>query len=278
MKFYNKINNIINMGNIKTLFTLSFIFFVTLIHISAQDLSLYQKYQFVVGGDTLPYRILLPENFDPTLSYPLVLFLHGSGESGNDNEKQLKNGASLFLKDTNRKKYPAIVVFPQNPNHSYWSNVQMVVNEKQRENFYFQNGGEPSTSMKLLMALTNNLFEQYNIKKDQVYVMGLSMGGMGTFELVSRMPGTFAAAIPICGGANPLITENLKNTSWWVFHGAKDDIVPSHFSETMVFTMKQRRIDVNFTLYQDANHNSWDAAFKEPYLLSWLFSKTKKTK
>ncbi|MEI9806379.1 MAG: hypothetical protein WDO16_00110 [Bacteroidota bacterium] len=89
----------------------------------SQDLSLYEKHLYINGSDTLPYRILLPENYDATKKYPLVLFLHGSGERGNDNEAQLTHGAKLFLKPDIRKDFPAIVVFPQCPRSSFWSNV-----------------------------------------------------------------------------------------------------------------------------------------------------------
>ncbi len=238
-----------------------------------QDLSLFQKFWFIQSGDTLPYRLLLPENFDASKKYPLVLFLHGSGERGRDNEKQLTHGAKLFLQAANQKNFPAIVVFPQCSERSFWSNTQFLFNDKNERSLYFVNGGEPSTPMKMLISLVNNLFVQYKIKKDQVYAGGLSMGGMGTFELVNRMPHTFAAAIPICGGANPSIASNLKQTNWWVFHGAKDNVVPPAYSENMVKAMKKNAVPVKFTLYPDANHNSWDAAFSEPDLLRWLFSK-----
>src|SRR5688572_28905205 len=91
----------------------------------AQDKSLYQKHRYIASGDTLPYRLLLPVNYDPSKKYPLVLFLHGAGERGNDNEKQLIYGASLFLQDEVRAKYPAIIVFPQCPESSFWSNVDI---------------------------------------------------------------------------------------------------------------------------------------------------------
>ena len=105
--------------------------------------------------------------------------------------------------------------------------------------------------------------------------MGLSMGGMGTFELVRRKPGVFAAAIPICGGANPATAKQLRKTTWWVFHGAKDDVVLPGFSENMVAALKKAKANVQFTLYPNANHNSWDPAFAEPNLLRWLFAQKK---
>lgn len=240
--------------------------------VQAQDRSLFEKFRFIQNGDTLPYRILLPENYDTSKAYPLVLFLHGRGESGSDNEKQLNNGSSLFLRDSVRKKYPAIIVFPQCAANSYWSNVQTIADVKGRREFYFVPDGEASLSMKLLLSLTDNLLGRYKIKKDQVYVMGLSMGGMGTFEIVRRKPGFFAAAIPICGGANPATAMALKKTKWWIFHGAKDDIVRPEFSGKMQAALKKAGASVKYTVYPEANHNSWDPAFNEPDLLSWLFT------
>ncbi|WP_040679560.1 prolyl oligopeptidase family serine peptidase [Niabella aurantiaca] len=242
----------------------------------AQDHALFQKFRFIQNGDTLPYRLLLPEHYDPQKKYPLVLFLHGRGESGSDNEAQLLHGAAIFLKEENRKQFPAIVVFPQNAAKYYWSNVQTVADSSGKRSFYFIAGGEPSPSMQLVMALMRNLDRQYKIKKDQVYVMGLSMGGMGTFEIVNRMPHTFAAAIPICGGADPGIAGNLKNTAWWVFHGGKDEVVSPEYSRKMVRAMKANGVPVQFTVYPGAGHNSWDAAFAEPGLLGWLFAHKRK--
>ena len=129
--------------------------------------------------------------------------------------------------------------------------------------------------MELLSLLLRYVMETYPVKIDQVYVGGLSMGGMGTFELVRRNPKIFAAAFPICGGANPLIAKEIKATKWWVFHGAKDDIVPASFSQKMVMALQKQNASVKFNLYPEANHNSWDAAFAEPDLLPWLFAQHK---
>lgn len=244
----------------------------------AQDVSLYQKQWFIQNGDTMPYRILLPENFDSSKKYPLVLFLHGRGESGSDNEKQLVHGSKLFLRDSIRKNYPAIIVFPQCAANNYWSNVQAVAagSKDSERDFYFVAGGEPTDAMKLLISLTENIMLRYPVKKNQVYVSGLSMGGMGTFEIVRRMPGVFAAAMPICGGANPATAPQLSKTNWWVFHGGKDDVVLPEFSQQMVAALKKTKALVKFTFYPNANHNSWDAAFAEPDFLHWLFNQQRK--
>lgn len=241
----------------------------------AQNFSLYQRYRFIQNGDTLPYRLLLPENYDATKKYPLILFLHGRGESGNDNEKQLVHGAALFLKDSIRKKYPAIVVFPQCPADCYWSNVQTIADSTGKRSFYFVTGGEASLAMKLAMSLTDNIIERYPVNTKQVYVMGLSMGAMGTFEIVKREPDLFAAAVAICGGANPKTASIMKKVKWWIFHGLRDDIVNPEFSKQMATALKNAGADVKLTLYPNDNHNSWDDAFAEPGLLKWLFEQRK---
>jgi len=237
---------------------------------TAQDLSLFQRKQFIIGNDTLPYRLLLPENYNPSKKYPLVFFLHGAGERGNDNEKQLVHGAKLFLKEEVRTDYPAIIVFPQCPQNSFWSNVDFKM-ENGKRIFGFKAEGEPTLAMKMAQELLYFILQEYPVNNKRVYAGGLSMGGMGTFEIVRRNPKLFAAAFPICGGGEPSTASVMKKTKWWVFHGGKDDVVPPELSEKMVDALKAIKAAVKFTLYPDANHNSWDPAFAEPELLSWLF-------
>lgn len=241
----------------------------------SQDLSLYEKHWYMQAGDTLPYRILLPPGYDSSRAYPLVLFLHGRGESGTDNEKQLVHGARLFLRDSSRQRFPAIVVFPQCPVSDYWSNAEMVSEGRKsaERDFFFLYDVPPTRSLVLVMQLLKNLQRRYRINAREICVMGLSMGGMGAFEIVYRMPGYFAAAVPICGGADPRTARRMKKTRWWIFHGAKDDIVLPEFSQQMADALQKTGARVRFTLYPGANHNSWDPAFAEPDLLPWLFGR-----
>ncbi len=239
----------------------------------SQDTSLYEGHFFVQGKDTMPYRVLLPIGYNPHESYPLILFLHGAGERGNDNVKHLSHGAYLFLKDSIRKKYPAIIVFPQCAENSFWANINFDYDTlTKKRSIGFQADGEPSTSMKLLMSLFTELQKIYLFDKSRLYVGGLSMGGMGTFELTRRMPNTFAAAIAICGGADTTTAKTISNTAWWVFHGSKDDVVDPAFSKNIAAALKAAGADVRLTLYPEDGHDSWDDAFKEPELFTWLFS------
>lgn len=222
----------------------------------------------------LPYQILQPDNIDTFKKYPVVLFLHGAGERGDDNEKQLVHGSQLFLDSLS--KYPAIVLFPQCPINSYWSNVNIVKYDDGGREFQFKNDGKPTESLLTVMNLMDSIQNLEWVDRSKIYVAGLSMGGMGTLELIYRKPKMFAAAISICGGANPNTSNTFaREVALWVFHGAKDDVVDPKYSQILVEEIQKRGGDVRFSLYPEANHNSWDRAFAEPELLSWLFSNSK---
>ena len=242
----------------------------------AQDLSKYESSVYVSDTDTLPYRILFPEHFDPAKKYPLVFFLHGAGERGSNNSAQLTHGAKLFLDEEVRRRYPAIVVFPQCPSESYWANVQFKTDSLgRRSGFEFQKGGKPTVAMSALLGLTDRMLEKPFVDRDRVYLGGLSMGAMGTFELLRRKPKVFAAAFAICGGDNTKNVKKYKRVPLWVFHGDADPIVPVSLSENVVEALRDKKADVKFTVYPGVGHNSWDNAFAEKQLLPWLFRNSK---
>lgn len=241
--------------------------------LQAQDYSRYERTSFTTKGDTLPYRILFPENFDSAKKYPVLFFLHGRGESGSNNEDQLKNGGSLFLKPELRGQFPCIIIAPQCPSDSYWSNVKIRTDTLGRRSFSFRKKGKPTKAMRMLLGLVDRILEKPFIDSTQIYAGGLSMGGMGTFELLRRREGVIAAAFAICGGDHVANVGKYQDVSLWIFHGGKDDIVAPEFSERIVEKLRKRGADVRFSLYPEANHNSWDSAFAEPDLFPWLFSK-----
>lgn len=240
----------------------------------AQSKDAFVRTNFVMNGDTIYVRILYPENFNSAKKYPVMLFLHGRGESGSDNEKQLTHGSKMFLDPAFRSKYPAIVVFPQCSADSYWANVEIeTINTKRF--FTFKKGGEPTKAMNLLLAFTKDFFAKDFVDKSKIYVGGLSMGGMGTYEILRREPKTFAAAFAICGGDNIKNCKKYKNVPLWIFHGGLDDIVSPQFSYGVFRELRALGNTPKFTIYLKDNHNSWDDAFAEPDLLPWLFSHQK---
>lgn len=251
----------------------SLLFISSCFCVMSQNTSRYNKRYYTQNSDTLLYRIMYPVNFSKEKQYPVVLFLHGAGERGNDNVKQLSHGASLFSSPENLKNFPAIVIFPQCPSNDYWANIS-VDRTKDPKEYKFLYDKPPTKSLSLVMKLLEDVLSNTFVNKNQVYVMGLSMGGMGTFEILYRKPKTFAAAIPICGGGDPnKVKEYAKNVNLWVFHGANDNVVNPLLSINMVSGIIKAGGKPMFNLYDHANHNSWDSAFAEKELFQWLFSK-----
>ena len=258
------------MNQVKLSATIALV--LCIISAGAQDLKKYERGSYTNGKESINYRILFPENFDASREYPMVVFLHGSGERGSDNEKQLVHGGKLFLKEKFRKEFPAIVVFPQCSSDSFWSNVEFGNSASGQRTFNFATGGRPTKSMRALLGMLDNLRDKPFIDKKQVYIGGLSMGGMGTYELLRRKRKMFAAAFAICGGDNVANVRKYKKTPLWIFHGEKDDVVPVALSTNIADQLKVLGVSPKITLYPKDNHNSWDSAFAEPDLLPWLFS------
>lgn len=246
--------------------------------VTAQDMSQYEKHQFVDGDDTLLYRLLYPTKYDINKQYPLVLFLHGAGERGNDNEKQLVHGAKLFADSLTRAKFPAFVVFPQCPQDDFWAGMRMREdNADSLGRFAVVSREEAGTALSLAEKLVDSLAATPQVNKRQVYLGGLSMGGMGTFELLWRKPGFFAAAFPICGAGDPAkVTAYARRYPIWVFHGAADNVVPVSNSRLMVDALKKAGARLQYTEYPGVGHDSWTNAFAEPGLLPWLFKQKRR--
>ena len=238
---------------------------------------IYQKKEYAFAeGKTLPYRILYPDNYDKTKKYPLILFLHGAGERGGDNEKQLTHGAKLFLKEENRKNFPAIIIFPQCPAESFWA-VTKMDRTVQPYKIDFDYTAEANWPLLAANELVRKLSNEEGIDKSKIYITGLSMGGMGTFESVYRNPDLYAAALPICGGGDiNHYNKKIAKTAFWVFHGDADPTVDVKLSREMVNKLKSLKAEVKYSEYPGVKHNSWDNAFAEAEYLSWMFAHKKK--
>jgi predicted peptidase len=192
----------------------------------------------------LDYLLYLPQEYEKEgKSWPLVLFLHGAGESGQDLNKVKVHGPPKLV--AAGKEFPFIVVSPQSPGRGW--------------------------DAQTLNALLDDVMANYRVDKDRIYVTGLSMGGFGTWALAAAYPDRFAALVPICGGGNSADAKKLVHIPIWVFHGAKDNVVPPSRSESIVKALKEAGAkNLKFTLYPDANHDSWTETYNNPEMWDWL--------
>ncbi len=191
----------------------------------------------------LHYLLYLPKDYASKKVWPLVLFLHGAGERGDNLDMVKKHGPPKLV--AQGKEFPFVLVSPQCPAGRWW---------------------EPTE----LSALLDEIVEKQKIDKDRVYVTGLSMGGFGTWSLAAHSPKRFAAIVPICGGGEPITTMLLPKVPAWVFHGGKDPVVPVARGEAMVNALKAAGGTVKFTVYPNAGHDSWTEAYNDPKLYEWL--------
>lgn len=221
----------------------------------------------------LNYRILYPKDFDETKTYPLVLFLHGIGERGDDNELQLTYVDKVFLNPENYNNYKSIVVFPQAPLDDNWSSRLLTKNEIRQ---VFPENEKPTKSLQLVIKLMDSIVKEDFIENKRVYLSGLSNGAMGSFELLKHRPDMFASAVLICGGGNPLwASEFAKKTPVWIAHGSKDRVVHPNFSLKMAEAIIKEGGNPKITFYEDVFHDSWLNVFSDPNYLEWMFSFTK---
>jgi predicted peptidase len=241
----------------------------------SQEFAAYQKKIFSRDGDTLPYRILYPAHYDPHKNYPLIIFLHGSGQRGHDNENQLIHGGHFFLEDSLRNQFPSIVIFPQCAANTGWSYFGFVFDTVKRTvNLSFTFQKKPGKYALLVKELADSLVTAGLINTRQMYIGGLSLGGFGTYDFIERYPGYFAAAFPICGGGDTSRAPTIAGrTAVWIFHGSADPLVNVRYAQQYFRSLKRANADVKYTEYPGVKHNSWDNAFNEPGLMEWLFSK-----
>lgn len=232
-----------------------------------------ERTQVASSGDTLLYRLLAPERVEAGKTYPLVLFLHGAGERGNDNTKQLGIGAQMFLNPLNRELYPAFVLFPQCPDERYWAYGNRPASFAPGE---MPVPTEPAPITRAVKELLDSCLASSPIDTGRIYIIGLSMGGMGTYDLVAWYPGLFAAAIPICGTVNPSRLKAATDVSFRIFHGDADKVVTVEGSRQAYKTLKANGANVEYIEFPGIGHDSWTPAFNYPGFMGWLFGQKKK--
>lgn len=231
--------------------------------------SFFSKNVYVEKGDTLRYRQMNPD-YNPGRKYPLVIFLHGAGERGNDNEAQLKWGVMNFASEQAMIAHPAIVVVPQCPERMSWSNFS---SKKDSREMLLQ--PTPSKPMEMLMALIQKIIKEQPIDANRIYITGLSMGGFGTFDAMARYPKMFAAAVPVCGGGDASKAATIAHIPTWVFHGAEDATVNPMLSVDMVEALMKAGAHPGYTQYPEVGHFSWLGAYTDPLMIAWLFRQHK---
>lgn len=241
---------------------------------------------------TLPYRLFIPENYDPAQSYPLMLSLHGEGERGTDNVNQIKmhSLATVWVKEANQSQQPCFVLAPQCSENQQWVDTEL------QAGTYDIDSVPVSNELLTVINLLDNILEEFNIDRNRQYVAGLSMGGYSVWDIITRYPDRFAAAIPMSGAGDPSKTDLFGNTPIWCFHNSQDDIVPVEGSIEMVEAMENAGIGVVrtttvppifldnyikngaqylYTESEDGNHGPWDAWFCDPNLHLWVFMQSK---
>lgn len=227
----------------------------------------FDKLVYVSAVGSLPYRLLKPERLDPERKYPLVIFLHGAGERGEDNDVHIRHIAPAFLEAENRTRFPCFVLAPQCPTGIMWASHD-------REGSRLTIRNTPSAPMQLVLSLLAEVENSFPIDPSRVYLTGLSMGGFGTWDLLARFPRRFAAAVPICGGGDLTTASDFKDVPIWAFHGALDKVVAPGNSRTMIRALQEAGGNPGYTEYPDVGHNSWSNAYSDSHLLPWLFQQS----
>jgi predicted peptidase len=223
---------------------------------------------FQVPNDgMLRYRLSAPPAIEGTDSAPLVVFLHGAGQRGEDNVSQLEHGALDIHRFSQQQDSPAFILAAQVSAEEQWVDTPWSDDTHRISE-------QPSRSMRLLMALIDNVIDEAPIDKHRVYLVGLSMGGFGVWDLLARRPQFFAAAIPVCGGGDIATANVIKGTPIWAFHGADDVVVKPRRSRDMVRALRAVGGQPKYTEYEDVGHDAWTLAFADPEVMAWMFSQS----
>ncbi|MCX6234091.1 MAG: prolyl oligopeptidase family serine peptidase [Bacteroidetes bacterium] len=239
--------NILTHTIFKLIFGIAILSFICMDAIGQQSPHLF-SYGFF-NKTRVHYLLYLPVDYEKSnQSWPLMLFLHGAGERGTNLDLVKKHGPPMLVE--NGQQFPFIILSPQCAEDHIWSS-------------------------RSLIKLIRYAMKTYHVNKGRIYVTGISMGGHGTWELACKHPDYFAAIAPVCGYGNPSKTVHLKKVPVWVFHGARDDVVPVIKSEVMVNALKKEGGQVRFTIYPDAGHDAWTDTYNNPELYKWLLEQYK---
>lgn len=215
-------------------------------------------------GERMPYRLVKPIPWEPGRKYPLLIFLHGAGERGSRNQKTLKWGAA-FMREAARK-YQSFVLLPQCPWREHWPNCV------HQSADIFTMSKRPSRAMRALFSLLGMILRDYDIDRDRVYVVGISMGGYGVWDMIQRRPDMFAAAAPIVGVGDKSLAPTIAHIPIWLFNGARDPGFKASISRGMLAALRKAGGYPRHTEYPGVSHLCWLSAFRDPKLLDWIYA------
>ena len=221
------------------------------------------------NGDTFNYRMYVPEDYDPNKFYPVLILLHGAGERGDDNASQMKNMVATLFADEDSPIHDAIFLCPQCPADNQWVDTPWADG-----NYSIDDVPQSNESLAVLEMLSL-VRSEYNVDGDRIYLMGISMGGFGTWDLILRNPDLFAAAIPICGGGDPTKVSAIAKMPIRTFHGDADKIVPVDGTRAMVEALLAVGGNIEYEELAGYGHNVWSYAAEKEGLMDWLFMQRK---
>ena len=208
-------------------------------------------------GAESKYVVFVPHEYKPDKAWPVILFLHGAGERGDDGEKQVKVGLAPAIRKR-EKGFPFIAVFPQSRTGGSWR--------------------AESPDAARALAMLAEVEKEFKTDPDRVYLTGLSMGGMGTWSVSMKYPDRFAALVPICGRGDNSQAAKIAKLPIWCFHGDDDKAVNVEGSRSMIAAIKEAGGEPKYTEYPGVGHNSWDAAYGTDELYTWLAAQKRKSK
>lgn len=219
---------------------------------------------------TFRYRLLRPLETSPADRHPLVVYLHGAGERGDDNIRQLKYLPTWMIEKEIRQRHPCFLLVPQCRQDERWVDVSWADSQSTPA------AHEPTTDLAAAILAMEQVLEREPVDPDRVLLTGLSMGGYGAWDLATRMPERFAALLPICGGGDERLAAKLVDLPIWAFHGDADKAVPVERSRAMIKAISAGGGNPRYSELPGVGHDAWTTAYRDPQVLDWFFAQRRK--
>lgn len=226
-----------------------------------------------IPGYSIPYNLFLPEDYNETTYYPVILFLHGAGERGTDNAVQVNEYLPALFETRPELLSQTIIIAPQCPTEDQW------VNTPWENGNYSVDEIPESNALNTALHLLEYVVSTYGGDRCRIYITGLSMGGFGTWDAIMRHEEIFAAAVPICGGADPSKAEVLKDFPIVTYHCTSDRVVPANGTKDMVKAIRAtKNKNIKFNILSGIGHGAWNVAGVDGEMIDWLYAQNLATR